>query len=382
MVNRPVRGRLLAVSVVLSVVAVLLTACSSGSSSPPAAASPSQTVWLCRPGTANDPCQANLDATVVNPDGTHVPQSAKPATNPRFDCFYIYPTVSRESGDNANLQIQPAETFVALEQASRFSQVCRVWAPMYRQATDASLADGHAIEPAVANTAYDSLLAAWRDYLAHDNDGRPVVLIGHSQGASILIKLLQSQVDPNPQLRSQMVSAIALGGNVTVPQGKTVGGSFQHVPACTSTAQTHCIIAYSSFLSPPPANTLFGVPGQGVSVLSGQTAKAGLQVLCVNPAAIGSTGSAPLDPYLATPATNTSPASWVTYPDLYTASCSTSGNTTWLQVNDVGGPNDHRPRVTESLGPTWGLHLYDVNIALGNLVNDVHQQELAYHAGS
>jgi hypothetical protein len=164
--------------------------------------------------------------------------------------------------------------------------------------------------------------------------------------------------------------------------GQTVGGSFQHLPACTSTGQTHCVIAYSSFLSPPPANTLFGVPGQGVSVLSGQTAKAGLQVLCVNPAAIGSTGSAPLDPYFATPATNTSPASWVTYPNLYSASCSSSGGATWLQVNDVGGPNDHRPRVTQSFGPTWGLHVYDVNISLGNLVNEVHQQEMAYHSGS
>ncbi len=86
-----------------------------------------------------------------------------------------------------------------MAQASRFSQVCDVWAPMYRQATRGRACEaGAAVEPAVIATAYDSLLSAWKDYLAHDNHGRPVVFIGHSQGAAMLIKLLQSQVDPSP----------------------------------------------------------------------------------------------------------------------------------------------------------------------------------------
>ena len=89
-----------------------------------------------------------------------------------FDCFYVYPTVSTES-DNANLAIQPAEIAAAVAQASRFSQVCNVWAPMYRQATAAALTDGAAFKPSVIATAYNSLLSAWRDYLAHDNHGRP-----------------------------------------------------------------------------------------------------------------------------------------------------------------------------------------------------------------
>ena len=108
----------------------------------------------------------------------------------RFDCFYVYPTVSTESGTNADLTVQPAETAAAFAQASRFSQVCNVWAPMYRQATSGALAKGEATNPAVIATAYDSLLAAWKDYLAHDNHGRPIVFIGHSQGAAMLIKLL------------------------------------------------------------------------------------------------------------------------------------------------------------------------------------------------
>jgi hypothetical protein len=50
----------------------------------------------------------------------------------------------------------------------------------------------------------------------------------------------------------------------------------------------------------------------------------------------------------------------------------------WLQGNDVGGSHDARPRVTQALGPTWGFHTADVNLALGNLVADVEQQVTAY----
>jgi hypothetical protein len=48
----------------------------------------------------------------------------------------------------------------------------------------------------------------------------------------------------------------------------------------------------------------------------------------------------------------------------------------------VGTASDQRPRITETLGPTWGFHLYDVNLALGNLVGDVQAQEQAYQATS
>ena len=138
--------------------------------------------------------------------------------------------------------------------------------------------------------------SGFEDYLAHYNDGRPIVFIGHSQGASILITLLKQLVDDNSALRSRVVLAIILGGNVVVPKGSLEGGSFSHIPVCSATGQAGCVIAYSSFPGQPPAASLFGRPGKGVSLLSGQTATTGLQVVCVNPAAIGG-GSGVLDPF-------------------------------------------------------------------------------------
>ena len=390
------RGRVAPALAAAAVVAVVAAACAPGTPSAAPASSTTTagrgspggartdaagTVWLCRPGLADDPCAGDLDATAVAADGATTAQPARAATDPAFDCFYVYPTVSTQPTDNANLEVQAAERQAAITQASRFSQVCRVWAPVYRQRTERSLAKGLGNDPTADAVAYASVLSAWKDYLAHDNHGRPIVFLGHSQGAAMLIRLLRAQVDPDPAVRALLVSAIILGGNVQVPTGQLVGGSFRHIPACTSARQTGCVIAYSSFLRPPPADSLFGRPGTGVSLQSGQTQSAGLSVVCTNPANL-SGGSGPLEPYFpttgSTGATTAVTTPWVTYPDLYTAQCESAGGATWLQVHDIGTTADPRPRVTQALGPTWGLHLDDVNLALGNLVQIVSQEEAAY----
>ncbi len=63
------------------------------------------------------------------------------------------------------------------------------------------------------------MLAAWRDYLAHDNHGRGVVLIGHSQGAYVLRHLVKTVIDRSPAQRRLLVSAILLGGQVLEANG-------------------------------------------------------------------------------------------------------------------------------------------------------------------
>jgi len=343
----------------------------------------SSTVWLCRPGTAGDPCAYDPAVTSVTSDGTT--SVLTPATSPTahaFDCFYVYPTVSQETGDNADLAVQRAEIDAAVVQVSQFSRVCNVWAPMYRQATSAALLNGSFLHPNVIATAYASLLSAWKDYLAHDNHGRPIVFIGHSQGAAMLIKLLRAQVDPLPSLRKRMVSALILGGNVQVTAGGARGGSFRNIATCGSATQTGCVIAYSSFGSPPPSNSFFGRPGQGVGLQSGQTATGDQQVACVNPVTF-SAAPGGLQPYFLSATSKarhvqvTTP--WVSYPGLYTAQCEHAGGASWLQVTATAAPGDPRPEVSATQGPLWGYHVDDVNLALGNLVADVGSEEGAYH---
>jgi hypothetical protein len=348
-----------------------------------------QTVWLCRPGLAENPCESDLTATVVQPDGKQSIDHAKPAERPRVDCFYLYPTVSAQPSTNADLTVDPEQTAIAELQASRFSQVCRVFAPMYPQTTLAALSrTGGRPTPDQDALAYPGVLSAWRDYLAHDNHGRGVVFIGHSQGARMLTKLVQTEIDPNPKLRRRLVSAVLLGGHVTVAAGRDTGGSFQHIPACHARRDTGCVVAYSSFAQPPPAGSLFGKVDAYVRGLSGRNDNVNLQVLCVNPAALGGRTGA-LEAYRRTtpfpgplgPAFDPRPPAatpWVEYPHLYTAKCQTANDATWLQITDIGTPSDQRARVGDALDPTYGLHVADVNIALGNLVDLVRAQATKY----
>jgi hypothetical protein len=327
---------------------------------------------------ADNPCTVSPAATSVGPSGNRTPAPARDAADSRFNCFYVYPTVVGGTTLNAPLKVQPVIRQTAVEQASQFSRACQVWAPVYRQATLRGLLASAAPGSAVAALAYGDVVAAWREFLARDA-GQPIIVIGHSQGASILIKLLQREVDPNPAVRSLLVSAVLLGGNVQVPTGRPVGGTFAHLPLCTAPGQAGCVIAYSSFSRTPPPNSEFGIAGQGVSWLSGQYSGTGQQVACVNPAAIGG-GAAPLQPYFAGVNAAGTTATWVTYPQRYTAACQTAGNVTWLQVTDVASASDRRPALRDNDPATFGLHRFDVNLALGNLVRDVLAQEAAYQA--
>ena len=151
-----------------------------------------------------------------------------------------------------------------------------MFAPVYRQLTLHALFSGQPITDEALQLAYSSAAEAWQTYLRDYNHGRGVVLIGHSQGSYILRRLISERIDPNPALRQRLVSALLLGGNVTVKHGRGIGGDFENVRACRSSDQLHCVVAFSTFNGPVPANAGFGrttVPGQ--------------EVLCTNPAALG-----------------------------------------------------------------------------------------------
>jgi Protein of unknown function (DUF3089) len=192
----------------------------------------------------------------------------------------------------------------------------------------------------------------------------------------MLDMLLARLVDDVPALRSRLVTAIILGGNVEVPPGRLVGGTFKHIPACSRPGETGCVIAYSSFPSTPPADSLFGRPGQGVSLQSAQTARQGLQVVCVNPAAL-SGGAATLGSVFPS-LLQTAPTPLVSYPGLYTARCEQGDGASWLDVTKATGPADHRPVVTEQDGPAYGYHVWDLGLAQDNLVSDVAAAEIAW----
>ncbi len=242
---------------------------------------------------------------------------------------------------------------------------------------------------------YNDVKDAWNYYLEHDNQGRGVVLIGHSQGSGVLTQLMRNEIDGKP-VQDRLVSALLLGTNVAVPRGKDVGGAFKNIPLCRTASQTGCVIAYASFRSnvPPPANSRFGrVPGDD------------MVSACVNPAAL-SAGSGELHAYLSTanragasaqppyawinskaPSTTPIDTPFVSLPGLLTAECVTNDKSSYLAVTVRANAED--PRTDDIPGDVvtngqvqadWGLHLIDVHLAIGNLVDIVKSESKAWLA--
>lgn len=366
-----VRGRLL-----LALAAAALTAgCVGASSAPtttPRATQPTpspeasqaprpsaRTLWLCRPDQAGDPCDVPLETVTVTPMGSEPAPLTAPATDPPMDCFYVYPTVSTSPERYAPAEVTPELVRVVRAQAVRFGSVCRIFAPVYRQLTLAALAGGAFSDPAAREIPYEDVEAAWEEYLQRDNGGRPVLLLGHSQGAQLLTRLVQRRIEPFVDRRDQLVSAMLLGGPVTVPIGQDVGGTFRLLPACRSRTQTGCVVAFATFDQAPPDPALFvrtGLPGQ--------------RVLCVNPASPAG-GSAPLDPVLprSSDGAGTDVVGLAAFPDGLVGECREQDGASWLQVSAPAGTAVPADALVPRPTPAWGLHRLDVNVALDDLVS-------------
>ncbi len=130
--------------------------------------------WLCRPGRA-DACVPDAEAHGGCERGTATTEAVVPARAPVADCFYVYPTASNDPGDNSDMVPGVEEKGQAASQFAAFAQVCRTFAPVYRQVTLTALHKGAAaLAAADWGLAYRDVRAAFTDYLARDNGGPPV----------------------------------------------------------------------------------------------------------------------------------------------------------------------------------------------------------------
>ena len=351
---------------------------------PGAAPAPDYTVaanWLCRPGRS-DACSVNQDMTTVAADGARSVQRFKSAKAPGFDCFYVYPTVSLDTGDNSDMTAGAEENQVAVAQAARFTSQCRVFAPLYRQVTLTALRTGMMTGKPQGDRAlaYADVKAAWDSYLARDNGGRGVILIGHSQGSGVLKQLIANEIDGKPVQR-QMIAAYLAGTNV-------IDGDFKTVQPCRAAGQTGCVVAWVSFRtdSPPPPTSRF-------ARLNGKPA------WCVNAAALNGNAkvvsraiftamgagqaSAPMGPWSkGGPAIATT---FVAVPGLISTQCVTGPDAGYLAVSVNADAADARTDtivgdvvVAGQVQRDWGLHLLDMPVVMGDLIDLAGKQGAAW----
>jgi hypothetical protein len=349
--------------------------------------------WLCRPDNPRA-CDIDLSTTVVNSDGSTTLQTWARQDDAPVDCFYVYPTVSLDTTANSDMEAGPEEYNVVRSQFARLGSECRTFAPLYRQVTltalRANMTGGSAPTPAAdREMPYRDVVDAWNYYLENHNDGRGVILVGHSQGAGVLSRLIVNEIE-GKAIQSQIISAMLLGATVQVPEGNVVGGTFKHMPACQSGDQTGCIVSYVSFRSDvsPPANSLFGRNAPGSSAI------------CTNPAQLAH-GDRQLHAYLSNDAaegfSSNAQSPWVTgnssintpfvsVPGLLTAECVNNGQFSFLEITVNADPADARTdsisgdvmNADGSINAGWGLHLIDVNAAMGDLVTLAGKQAHTY----
>jgi hypothetical protein len=350
--------------------------------------------WLCLPGH-NAACDVNLETTVIAASGATTVEKFAAAKAPSIDCFYVYPTVSRDPGVVATMQAKPEELAVVLHQFARFAQVCRPFAPLYRQFTLTALVARMSGKPLASDgvdpkLGYNDVVDAWNYYLAHHNHGRGVVLIGHSQGSGVLTQLIKNEIEGKP-VQKKLVSAILMGTRLQVPAGKDVGGDFASVPLCHAASQVGCAIAYASFRAsaPPAATSLFG-----------KSAGPGMEAACVNPAALAG-GSGAAQAYFGARGAivdASSQVDWikgktigtpfVSAPGLLTAECKKNDDASYLAIAVHGEPASARTAdipgdvvVGGEVQADWGLHLIDASLFMGNLIAIVRDQAAAYGRG-
>jgi len=338
--------------------------------------------WLCLPGRT-DVCSAPLATVALNANGYGSVGKSVPAKDPPLDCFYVYPTVSRDDGMNSDLNMNE-ETFAAAAQAARYASVCKVYAPKYRQMTVGAILAFSAGQDISASAvlAYADVLHAWRNFLATRNKDRPFVLIGHSQGSLHLIQLIAREIEPNPAVAGRMKLAIIPGFDVMVPQGKLVGGDFKKTPLCSKEGETGCVIAWTSFRenNVPPPGAIFGYAD-----------KPGMTIACVNPARPGSRKWEKLDSYwyarstlpvpggpIAWSTEGPPPTPFLRTEGLVSARCVNDGPRGYLSIRTNADPSDKRTdRVGGEVGllgfflPGWGMHLADIAEAQGDLIRQV-----------
>jgi hypothetical protein len=339
--------------------------------------------WLCLPDRS-DVCSTPLPTTGLNSNGYGSMGRSEVAKDPPIDCFYVYPTVSRDQGLNSDMSPGSEEKNAAEVQFARFASVCRPFAPVYRQMTVASVVaftTGADIRQPAA-LAYSDVVAAWHNYLAKRNNGQPFVLIGHSQGSLMLQMLIANEIEKDPALARRMKLAILPGFDVLVPQGRLVGGTFKTTPLCSREGETGCVIAWTSFREKnvPPDGAIFGI-----------AASPGMTVGCVNPAKPGSREWVPLDSYWYTRSSYPVPGGpiqwssegppstpYVRTEGLVSAKCINDGQRGYLWIRTNHNRGDKR---TDRIGgevavfgmflPGWGMHLSDISEAQGDLIREV-----------
>jgi hypothetical protein len=174
------------------------------------------------------------------PEGSDLENLQDSAT---ADVFFIHPTTD-VTGYSGNATIDDkavnkrTDELSMKYQASVFNGSCRVYAPRYRQAVLNNFFTRNSEKSKKAfDLAYQDVREAFEYYLKHYNNGRPIIIAGHSQGSMHAARLLADFFDGTP-LQKQLVEAYLIGYPVHENQFRIVKVS--NAPDATGGYVSYC----------------------------------------------------------------------------------------------------------------------------------------------
>lgn len=144
--------------------------------------------------------------------------------NKNVDMIYFYPTTFGKETPSApnvsdidDINMRNGARHCISTQASVFKESCNIFAPYYRQisADYALTLTSDETNELLSYSAAQDPATALDYYFEHYNNGRPFILAGHSQGANILVMLLEKYFKEHPEHYSKMIVAYVIGYSVT-----------------------------------------------------------------------------------------------------------------------------------------------------------------------
>ena len=201
-----------------------------------------------------------------------------PAVVEKVDIFYLYPTAWTSTDpdnphvcaiDEATMLTQAPEAFA--RQATAFQTVGNIYAPFYRQDNGSSI---NRLEVIAGIPTLDAV-AAFDYYIHHFNNNRPYILVGHSQGATVLSNLLSKYMKDHPDVYSRMVAAYVIGNPIT----DAYLAANPHLKFAEGPDDTGVIISYNTqadyfFTQDPPVPpnpVLYGMVGRVINPINWKT---------------------------------------------------------------------------------------------------------------
>lgn len=197
-----------------------------------------------KPDYANPDHWAALPTKADKADLTPKGATKENQANAAVDVFFVHPTTYYK-GDpwNADVTNQVLNDYTddmpIKHQASVFNATGKVYAPRYRQAHIRSFPNMNQGGAQALALAYEDVKAAFEYYLAHYNQGRPIVIAAHSQGTVHSIRLVKEFFDGQP-LASQLVAAYLVGFPFKAE-------TYTHFKVCPDSTATGCYVAWGAY---------------------------------------------------------------------------------------------------------------------------------------